>query len=95
MTWKVLFWNIHGFTETKYNNVMPIWKKADIINLVETWEHEENNVRDLNDFIFVGSTWNKRTRQSGSGFGGIATYVKSQLSKLVEVVFYDIGGQYH
>lgn len=73
----------------------PIWKMADVINIVETWEHESNTIAELEGFTLVGSTWNQRRQHAGRGQGGIATFIRSHLLPLIHLEAQDVGGQYH
>lgn len=88
-------WNIRGLSTTKYVSANPIWKMADIINIVETWEHESNTIGEIPGFTLVGSTWNQRSQRAGRGYGGIATFIRSQFLPLIHLEGQDIGGQYH
>lgn len=75
----MLMWNIRGLSTTKYVSAHPIWEMADILNIVETWEHESNVIEEIQRFTLMRSTFNQRNRRATRGFGDIATFIISGL----------------
>jgi exonuclease III len=66
-----------GFPWNKGPILSWIPSEIDIIFLVETWEHEESKVPNIDGFI-LWSTWNKKS--SHRGVGGIACYIRTNIS---------------
>lgn len=91
----MLVWNIRGLSPLKYVSADPIWEMGDIINIVETWQHESNTIVELQGFTLVGSTWNQRKQHAGREHGGIATFIKSKLLPVIHLEAQDFRGQYH
>ncbi|KAL3677278.1 hypothetical protein R1sor_027226 [Riccia sorocarpa] len=52
-----------------------LWKDADIVILVETWEFPGNTETELVGFSRVASLWNEK-RLKGRGFGGVAVWTR-------------------
>jgi hypothetical protein len=59
--------------------------------LVETWEHEECKVPNIEGFV-LWSTWNKKS--SRRGIGGIACYIKMNISPHIQLHKKDPLNQY-
>ena len=76
MLW-ILSWNCRGFPWNKGPKLSWISNEVDIILLVETWEHEEYTVPDIDGFVLC-SIWNKRSYHRG--IGGIACYIRKNIS---------------
>ena len=74
---RILSWNCRGFPWNKGPKLSWISNDFDIILLVETWEHEESKVPNIDGFALL-YTWNKRS--SRRGIGGIACYIKKNIS---------------
>ena len=72
-------------------NLSWISYDVDIIFLVETWEHEESKVPNIDGFT-LWSTLNKRS--SCRGIGGIACYIKNNISPHARVYKNDPYNQY-
>ena len=51
--------------------------EIDIILLVETWEHEESKVPNIDKYV-IWSIWNKRSCRRG--IVGIACYIRKNIS---------------
>lgn len=49
-------WNIRNLPKKKHLSVDLIWKMADIINIVETWEQESKTIEEIPLFTLVGFT---------------------------------------
>jgi hypothetical protein len=58
---------------------MISWIPSDIdsIFLVETWEHEDSKVPNIEGFVLL-SEWN--TKSHRRGIGGIACYIRKSIS---------------
>ena len=50
MLW-ILSWNCRGFPWNKGPKLSWISNEVDIILLVETWEHQESKVPNIDDFV--------------------------------------------
>jgi hypothetical protein len=59
--------------------------------LVETWEHEESRVPNIEGFV-LWSIWNKRS--SCRGIGGITCYIRKNLSPYIRLHKKDPFNQY-
>ena len=55
---QILSWNYRGFPWNKGPKISWISNEVDIILLVETWEHEQSKVANIDGFI-LWSIWNK------------------------------------
>ena len=88
---QILSWNCRGFPWNKDPKLSWILDDVDIILLVETWEHEESKVPNIDGFT-LWSTWNKRS--SRRGIGGIACYIKKNISPHVRIYKNDLHNQY-
>ncbi|OAE29782.1 hypothetical protein AXG93_1513s1080 [Marchantia polymorpha subsp. ruderalis] len=64
---------------------------ADIINIVKTWDHESNTIGEIPWFTLVRSTLNHRSQRAGRGYGGSATFIRSQFLPLIHLEGQDIG----
>jgi hypothetical protein len=53
-----------------------ILSEIDIICLVETWEHEDSKVPNIEGYV-LWSDWNKKSHRRG--IGGIACYIKKRI----------------
>lgn len=51
---------IRVLSTTKYVSAHSIWKMSHIINIVETWEHENNADGKIQGFILIEFTWNHK-----------------------------------
>jgi hypothetical protein len=63
----------------------------DIICFVETWEDEDSNVPNIEGFV-LRSAWNKRSHHRG--IGGIACYIRKNISPHFELHNIDPLNQY-
>jgi hypothetical protein len=63
----------------------------DIICLVETWEHEESKVPNIQGFV-LWSAWNKKSYCRG--IGGIACYIRNNISPHIQLHKIDHLNQY-
>jgi exonuclease III len=63
----------------------------DIICLVETWEHEESKVPNIEGFV-LWSAWNKKSHRRG--IGGIACYIRKSISPHIQLHKIDPLNQY-
>jgi hypothetical protein len=63
----------------------------DIVCLVETWEHEESKVPHIEGFV-LWSTWNKKSHHRG--IGGIACYIRKNISPHIQLHKIDPLNQY-
>ena len=88
---RILSWNCRGFPWNKGPKLSWISNDVDIILLVETWEHEESKVPNIDGFT-LWSTWNKRS--SRRGIGGIACYINKNISPHVRIYKNDPHNQY-
>jgi exonuclease III len=88
---RILSWNCRGFPWNKGPKLSWISNDVDIILLVETWEHEESKVPNIDGFT-LWSTWNKRS--SRRGIGGIACYIKKNISPHARIYKNDPYNQY-
>jgi hypothetical protein len=69
-----------------------ILSDIDIICLVETWEHEEFKVPNVEGFVLwsawnkksvLWSAWNKKSHRRG--IGGIACYIRKSISPHIQL----------
>jgi hypothetical protein len=90
-TLQILSWNCRGFPWSKGPILSWISSDIDIIFLVETWEHEESKVPNIEGFV-LWSTWNKKS--SHRGVGGIACYIKMNISPHIQLHKKDPLNQY-
>jgi hypothetical protein len=69
------------------------WIPSDIdsICLVETWEHEESKVPNMEGFL-LWSTWNKKSHRRG--IGGISCYIRKIISPHIQLHKIDPLNQY-
>ena len=78
---KILFKSpkIHYFFNLRNSQSRVSWilNEVDIILLVETWEHEESKVPNIDGFV-LWSIWNKQSYRTG--IGGIACYIRKNIS---------------
>jgi len=88
---KILSWNCQGFPWNKGPKLSWISNEVDIILLVETWEHKESRVPNIDGFV-LWSTWNKRSPRRG--IGGIACYIKKNISPHARIYKIDPYNQY-
>jgi hypothetical protein len=65
--------------------------EIDIILLVETWEHEESKVPNIEGFV-LWLVWNKRSYHRG--IGGIACYIKKNIFPHIRLHKKDPFNQY-
>ena len=65
-TLRIFSWNCRGFPLSKGPKLSWMPRKIDIILLVETWEHEESKVPDIDEYV-LWSIWNKRSCRRGIG----------------------------
>jgi len=63
----------------------------DIICLAETWEHEESKVPNMEGFV-LWSAWNKKSHRRG--IGGIACYIRKNISPHIQLHKIDPLNQY-
>jgi hypothetical protein len=63
----------------------------DIIYLVETWEHEESKVPNIEGFV-LWLAWNKKSHRRG--IGGIACYIRKNISPHIQLHKIDPLNQY-
>jgi exonuclease III len=63
----------------------------DIIYLAETWEHEESKVPNMEGFV-LWSAWNKKSHRRG--IGGIACYIRKNISPGIQLHKIDPLNQY-
>jgi hypothetical protein len=63
----------------------------DFICLVETWEHEESKVPNIEGFV-LWSAWNKKFHRRG--IGGIACYIRNNISPHIQLNNIDPLNQY-
>jgi hypothetical protein len=68
-----------------------ILNDIDIICLLETWEHEESKVPNIEGF-FLWSTWNKKNHRRW--IGGIACYIIKSISPHIQLHKIDPLNQY-
>ena len=59
-----------------------ILSDIDIICLVETWEHEEFKVPNIEGFV-LWSAWNKKSHHRG--IGGIVFYIRNNISPHIQL----------
>ena len=71
-----------GFPWRKCPKLSWIPSEIDIILLVETWEHEESKVPDINGYV-LWSILNKRSCHRG--IGDIACYIRKNISPRVRL----------
>ena len=88
---RILSWNCRGFPWNKGPKLSWISNEVDIIFLVETWEHAESRVPNIDGFV-LWSIWNKRS--SRRGIGGIACYIKKNISPHARLYKKDPHNQY-
>ena len=84
-------WNCRGFPWNKGPKLSWISNEVDIILLVETWEHEESKVPNIDGFI-LWLIWNKRSYRRG--IGGIACYIRKNISPHARIYKKDPYNQY-
>jgi hypothetical protein len=72
---------------------MISWISSDIniIFLVETWEHEQSKVPNMEGFV-LWSAWNKKSHRRG--IGGIACYIRKSISPHIQIHKIDPLNQY-
>jgi len=87
----ILSWNCRGFPWNKGPKLSWISNDVDIIFLVETWEHEESKVPNIDGFM-LWSISNKRS--SRRGIRGIACYINKNISPHVRIYKNDPHNQY-
>ena len=75
MLW-ILSCNYRGFPWNKVPKLSWISNEVDIILLVETWEHEESKVPNI-DGLVLGLIWSKRSYYRE--FGCITCYIKKNI----------------
>jgi exonuclease III len=63
----------------------------DIICLAETWEHEESKVPNMEGFV-LWLAWNKKSHRRG--IGGIACYIRKNISPHIQIHKIDPLNQY-
>ena len=88
---QIFSWNCRGFPWNKGPKLSWISNDVDIILLVETWEHEESKVPNIDGFT-LWSTSNKQS--SHRGIGGIACYIKKNISPYVRLYKSDPYNQF-
>ena len=88
---RILSWNCRGFPWNKGPKLSWISNDVDIILLVETWEHEESKVPNIDVFIL----WSIRNKRSyRRGIGGIACYIRKNISPHAMIYKKDPCNQY-
>jgi hypothetical protein len=68
-----------------------ISSRIDIICLAETWEHEKSKVPNMEGFV-LWSAWNKKSHRRG--IGGIACYIRKNISPHIQLHKIDHLNQY-
>ena len=87
----ILFWNCRGFPWHKGPMISWIPSDIDIICLVETWEHEESKVPNIEGFV-LWLAWNKKSHRRG--IGGITCYIRKSISPHIQLHKIDPLNQY-
>ena len=64
-------WNVSGLSTNVTLGAYEILKEADILVLVETWEHKANSLPCIGGFACISSVFNEKRFKIGQGFGGI------------------------
>ena len=88
---QILSWNYQGFPWNKGPKLSWISNEVDVILLVETWEHEESKVPNIDGFV-LWSIWNKRSYRRGTG--GIACYIRKNIAPHARIYQKDPYNQY-
>ena len=88
---RILSWNLWGFPWNKGPKLIWISKEVDIILLVETWEHEESKIPNIDGFV-LWSIWNKQSYRRG--IGGIACYTRKNITPNARLYKKDPCNQY-
>ncbi|KAL3677227.1 hypothetical protein R1sor_027175 [Riccia sorocarpa] len=70
-----------------------IWRRADIIVLLVTWEDRDRNW-EIHGFTQLSSVWNPKRSERGRGFGGISTWVRNGLKLEVTIAIVDVRKQF-
>jgi hypothetical protein len=68
-----------------------ILSDIDIISLVETWEHEESKVPNIEEFV-LWSAWNKKSHRRG--IGDIVCYIRKIIYPHIQLHKIDPLNQY-
>ena len=68
---RVCFWNCNGYPWNKGIKIDELTNEADIILLVETWEHDAQRILGLDKYNVHSLMWPKNPRQR-RGQGGVA-----------------------
>jgi hypothetical protein len=87
----ILFWNCRSFPWCNGPMISWILSDIDIMCLVETWEHEESKVPNIEGFVSWW-TWNKKSHHRG--IGGIACYIRTSIYHHIQVHNIDPLNQY-
>ena len=74
---QILSWNYRGFPWNKSPKLSWISNEVNIILLVETWEHKESKLRNIDGFILLSISKKRSYRR---GIGGIACYIGNNIS---------------
>ena len=90
---KFCTWNIHGYTSRQIGNklhnedFLEIQKDVDFIGLTETHIHEEilENL-SIPDFRLISYKNRNKNLKSNTASGGIAVFVRENLTKLFSVI---------
>lgn len=67
--------------------------EIDILLVVETWEHQGNEIPKIKGFT-CHSIWNQKEYIGGRGYGGLACYTKDSIKEHITVVKEDSYKQY-
>ncbi|RYA45856.1 endonuclease/exonuclease/phosphatase family protein [Enterobacter cloacae complex sp. GF14B] len=82
---KICFWNCNGYPWNAGVGIDELTSKADVVLLVETWEHDTQRINGLEDYNVHSLMWSKNLKQR-RGQGGVACMVKKGLEDFVSIV---------
>ncbi|KAL3696402.1 hypothetical protein R1sor_010478 [Riccia sorocarpa] len=87
---RVLYWNVHGFSDMVAEGGRTLWRNTDVIMLSETWEWRGEEVV-IEGFVRIGSVMNSQRSDKGRGFGGIAVWSREGQAAQISLEFEDPG----
>ena len=87
----IFSWNRPGFPWRKCHKLSWIPSEIDIILFVETWEHKESKVPDIDGYV-LWLIWNKCLCRRG--IGGISYYIRKNISTHVSIYKKDLYNQF-